>query len=42
MARSMVELHQGRIWVESVEGNGSRFTFVLLAYPEAVELIPIE
>ena len=42
MARSMVELHQGRIWVESVEGKGSRFTFVLPAYPETVELMPIE
>jgi len=42
MARSMVELHRGRIWVESVEGKGSRFTFVFPAYPEAVELMPIE
>ena len=29
IARDMVEMHSGRIWVESVEGRGSRFTFVL-------------
>jgi signal transduction histidine kinase len=25
----MVEMHKGRIWAESVEGHGSRLTFVL-------------
>ena len=31
ISRSMVELHGGRIWCESVEGKGSRFTFALPA-----------
>jgi signal transduction histidine kinase len=29
ITRDMVEMHGGRIWVESVEGRGSRFTFLL-------------
>ena len=29
IARDMVEMHGGRIWVDSVEGKGSRFTFIL-------------
>jgi two-component system sensor histidine kinase VicK len=29
IAQGMVELHGGRMWVESVEGRGSRFTFTL-------------
>jgi signal transduction histidine kinase len=28
-ARRLVELHEGRIWVESQPGSGSRFTFTL-------------
>ncbi|NMC84196.1 MAG: GAF domain-containing sensor histidine kinase [Anaerolineaceae bacterium] len=29
IAREMVELHGGKIWVESVESKGSRFSFIL-------------
>ena len=29
VAKAMVELHGGQIWVESVEGKGSSFTFLL-------------
>ena len=25
----MIEMHGGRIWAESMEGNGSTFTFLL-------------
>ncbi len=29
VAKSLIELHGGRIWVESVEGKGSTFSFLL-------------
>lgn len=29
VAKMMIEMHGGRIWAESVEGKGSKFTFVL-------------
>jgi signal transduction histidine kinase len=29
IAKEMVEMHGGKIWVESIEGKGSRFTFLL-------------
>lgn len=33
VAKVMIELHGGRIWVESVEGKGSNFTFLLPINP---------
>ena len=34
IARSLVEAHGGRIWAESVEGEGSTFAFVLPVFVE--------
>ncbi len=39
IVKSMVELHNGRIWVESVVGKGSRFTVVLPVSPYNAEPI---
>ena len=33
VAKTMIELHGGRIWVESIEGKGSTFTFLLPLRP---------
>lgn len=34
IAKGMVEVHRGRIWVDSVQGKGSKFTFVLPTAPD--------
>jgi len=34
IAKGMVEVHQGRIWVESVVNKGSKFAFVLPTAPD--------
>ena len=33
VAKTMIEMHGGRIWVESAEGKGSTFTFLLPVHP---------
>jgi len=35
VAKVMIEMHGGRIWVESVEGRGSNFTFLLPVVSQA-------
>lgn len=37
VAKSLIELHGGRIWVESVEGKGSIFSFLLPLRPAQVK-----
>jgi signal transduction histidine kinase len=37
VAKSMIELHGGRIWVESVEGKGSTFSFLLPLHSSQIE-----
>jgi signal transduction histidine kinase len=34
IVKGMVEVHQGRIWVESIEGKGSNFTVVFPTAPD--------
>lgn len=40
VAKAMVELHKGQIWVESNEGKGSKFTFILPTQKPAGPQIP--
>ena len=37
IARKFVELHDGKIWVESALGQGSRFCFTLPCHPSKAE-----
>ncbi len=37
VAKAMIELHKGQIWVESIEGKGSRFSFIL---PSVIKQTP--
>jgi signal transduction histidine kinase len=34
IAKSLVELHRGQIWVDSVLGQGSTFSFTLPCEPQ--------
>lgn len=36
IAKSIIEAHQGRLWVESVQGKGSTFRFTLPGSPESI------
>jgi signal transduction histidine kinase len=40
IAKSMVDLHEGRMWVDSIVGKGSRFTVVLPVSPFKPEPVP--
>ena len=37
VAKVMIEMHGGRIWAESKEGEGSAFTFLLPANKKSEE-----
>jgi signal transduction histidine kinase len=34
IVKGMVEIHKGRIWVDSVVGKGSKFTVILPSAPD--------
>jgi signal transduction histidine kinase len=38
LCKELIELNQGKIWVESEEGKGSKFMFSLLVYDEREDL----
>jgi len=40
VAKVMIEMHGGRIWAESVEGQGSTFSFLLPVHPTRAEAGP--
>lgn len=42
VAKVMIEMHGGRIWVESMEGMGSTFTFLLPLDPKRNEPDPVQ
>ena len=42
VAKVMIEMHGGRIWAESLEGLGSKFTFLLPLQPKSNEPEPVQ
>jgi signal transduction histidine kinase len=40
VAKAMIEMHDGQIWVESVEGKGSKFSFLMSTKPVLAKKTP--